>query len=433
MNILENNLSHISERWPVIFEQLLSEDISSAEVELVKDNELSIVYENIQVASSFDQKAEAIIQIKKIPSDSEELFLYGTGLGKLQEQLLLNNAIKTLNVVILNITLFKVALTHFTQVSWLKHPKVQLTLATHLQQVQTPFIALPAELVLADNASSRLRDKLCLALDSSFIESKKGKGNQELLIKIQNNLSFIKHDKDVSHFFKACDKRTFITCGAGPTLESHLSWLSNLPNRHDYFIVAVDASVKPLISSGVMPDLIVSIDPVADKLFQPSLIDSCLEIPLVYFPVLNGSFLDSWLGQRYISYSTGELYDVIDKKEPRGRLYSGGSVIHPAIDLCVKMGAKKLLLLGADFSFPEGKTHTHWQEDNSDESVHVAVQNSAHWVLNGLNERVPTLLNYRGYLRDLEDYISLIKGVEFYNGSKKGAAIRGTKIWSSFS
>ncbi|MFT6836134.1 MAG: hypothetical protein ACJA0H_002180, partial [Francisellaceae bacterium] len=44
---------------------------------------------------------------------------------------------------------------------------------------------------------------------------------------------------------------------------------------------------------------------------------------------------------------------------------------------------------------------------------------------------VPTLLSYRGYLRDLEDYIELIKGVDFYNGSSKGALIRGTKLWQT--
>jgi len=53
-------------------------------------------------------------------------------------------------------------------------------------------------------------------------------------------------------------------------------------------------------------------------------------------------------------------------------------------------------------------------------------------VLNGLNERVPTLLNYRGYLRDLEDYIALAKHVEFFNGSYKGAFIANTKIWPEF-
>lgn len=57
----------------------------------------------------------------------------------------------------------------------------------------------------------------------------------------------------------------------------------------------------------------------------------------------------------------------------KGRLYCAGSVIHPAIDLVVKMGANKILLLGADFSFLDGKNHTYWQEKSSGDAVHIAV------------------------------------------------------------
>ena len=48
------------------------------------------------------------------------------------------------------------------------------------------------------------------------------------------------------------------------------------------------------------------------------------------------------------------------------------------------------------------------------------------WVLDGHGRRVPSLPNLVGYLRDLERYIAHHSRVRFVNGSRDGAAIRGT-------
>lgn len=48
-----------------------------------------------------------------------------------------------------------------------------------------------------------------------------------------------------------------------------------------------------------------------------------------------------------------------------------------------------------------------------------------HWVLNGHGNRVPTSLAMRGFLRDLETFIERHPEVQFVNGSREGALIRG--------
>jgi len=221
-------------------------------------------------------------------------------------------------------------------------------------------------------------------------------------------------------------------CGAGPTLDNHLDWLKKESTKKGFVLVAVDAAVMSLSKVGIIPDIIVSIDPVAKKLLDCLDLSFYVNTPLVYFPVVKPSLLSLWQGPKYTAYSTGELYDEINNKYPRARLYCGGSVIHPAIDLSVKMGAKKIILLGADFSFPMGKTHAHWHNDELLDETHLAHNATNHWVINGKKERVATLLNYRGYLRDLEQYITLTKQVEFFNGSLEGAFIEGTTIWPEF-
>nr|WP_289846772.1 6-hydroxymethylpterin diphosphokinase MptE-like protein [Colwellia sp. E2M01] len=296
-------------------------------------------------------------------------------------------------------------------------------------KVSFPFIALPAELSLAEDDSSPLRDRICLALDHPFIEAKKGIKNEDILQAINNNIPFIERDNNVSDLFLTGNNKQYIVCGAGPTLEDHYQLLTQQNIRQQYILIAVDAAVLPLLNQGITPDIIVSIDPIAKKLFDDIDMGILKNIPLIYFPVVKPSLLSRWQGPRYTAYSTSKLYHDINNKHAKGRLYCGGSVIHPAIDLAVKMGAKNITFLGADFSFPGGKTHTHWVEDKSTKAAHVSSEKSPYWVLNSLNERVPTLLNYRGYLRDLEDYIALVTHVTFYNGSQRGALIKGTQLW----
>ena len=80
------------------------------------------------------------------------------------------------------------------------------------------------------------------------------------------------------------------------------------------------------------------------------------------------------------------------------------------------------MLLGADFGFPNNQTHATGQTIFNSE--HYA--ESSYWVLNGKGERISTMLNYRGYLRDLERYIQSQPQVNFINGSVEGAKIAGT-------
>lgn len=424
MNYLSNNLLTILKRWPEIADLLQTAHYDLSQVELVADKECSLVFDSIQIASSFDQVEEANIQISQITNDTDVVTLYGTGLGKVQQQLLLCDNLLTLNVVILNMALFKASLSYFDHLGWLQDPRINLLTPLHnnriTNQPTSMFIALPAELVLAENDSARLRDRICLALDSEFIEQSSGSKNKELVDKIDDNLAFINEDHDVCQLISSAQKSQYIICGAGPTLVEHFTWLKRPEIKAKYTLIAVDAAVQALYQEDIIPNIIVSIDPRAKTLFE----GFNEKVPLVYFPVVDGDFLINWPGERYVAYSTGALYHKINERLPKGRLYCGGSVIHPAIDLAVHMKAKKVVLLGADFSFPGEKSHAYWEEDRE----LVSAKSTQHWVLNAENVRVPTLLNYRGYLRDLEQYIELAKHVSFFNGSKKGALIAGTTI-----
>ena len=143
-------------------------------------------------------------------------------------------------------------------------------------------------------------------------------------------------------------------------------------------------------------------------------------VGLVYFPMVSPEVLLAWQGPRYGAYSASPLYEEVRGLLPRGELFSSGSVLHPAVDLAVKMGAGRVTLLGTDFAFIGEETHAGWPA-----GLLTPTNMPTHWVLNGHGQRVTTLLNFRSYLCDLERFIARHPEVSFFNTCRDGAWIDG--------
>jgi hypothetical protein len=149
---------------------------------------------------------------------------------------------------------------------------------------------------------------------------------------------------------------------------------------------------------------------------------------LVYLPMTDTSVLEDWQGKRYVGYSASPIYNQIRQQILRAELFVGGSVIHPAIDLAVKMGGSRITLFGADFAFPMNKTHAGWSDGQLGPQLGVA----KNWVLDGNGQRIKTQLNFRSYLCEVERYICGHPQVRFFNSSRAGAMIAGTTFNPEF-
>jgi len=73
------------------------------------------------------------------------------------------------------------------------------------------------------------------------------------------NLQGIATAPDVSVLDGIANGEPLVLCGAGPSLDRLLPTLRN--NRHRAWYVALDTSIRPLLAAGIVPDLVVSIDP----------------------------------------------------------------------------------------------------------------------------------------------------------------------------
>ncbi|MFP0196569.1 motility associated factor glycosyltransferase family protein [Pseudomonas sp. PHC1] len=421
------NAEVIERRWPALYARLLNEDSSAIEAELTQGLGSTLSIGGIQLTSRHDRVREAQIQAASLPADKPQLHVYGTGLGDLPTVLLERTGLERLYVHILNGALFALVLQLIDQREWLQDPRVELLYAGDLSDICTPFFALPAEMLLADDFNAKIRDRLVSEVHLSFNNREFDPQSPFIQQRLRDCLPVLLADDDVATLFGTCAGREIYVIGTGPTLEQHFERLAAIRARVERpLFICVDTAYRPLREHGVVPDYVVSIDQRISFRHLPS--EASDGIPLVYLPMSDPEVLRAWKGKRYGGYSASPVYAALREQYPRALLHMGGSVIHPAVDLAVKMGAARITLFGADFAFPMNKTHAGW----SDGDLGPSVNQARHWVRDGHGQRVSTQLNFRGYLCVLERYIASQPHVAFFNSSRAGAQIAGTGFNQEF-
>ncbi|MFJ2490895.1 motility associated factor glycosyltransferase family protein [Pseudomonas iridis] len=420
------NAEVLQRRWPALFERLMAEDSAAVQAELVQGLGSTLSVNGVQLTSRHDRTHEARVQAASL-ADKAQLHVYGTGLGDLPAVLLERAGLERLYVHILNGALFALVVQLLDQRHWLEDLRVELFYAGDLSDICTPFFALPAEMLLADDFNAKIRDRLVSEVHLSFNNREFDPQSPVIQQRLQDCLPVLLGDDDVAQLFGTCVDRDVYVIATGPTLEGHFERLAKVRAQAQRpLFICVDTAYRPLREHGVVPDLVVSIDQLISFRHLP--FEQSEGIPLVYLPMSDPEVLRAWKGKRYGGYSASPVYAALREEYPRGELHVGGSVIHPAVDLAVKMGATRITLFGADFAFPMNKTHAGWNDGELGPSVNQA----RHWVRDGHGQRVSTQLNFRGYLCVLERYIAAHPQVEFFNSSRAGALIAGTQFNQEF-
>lgn len=253
-------LNTIKNRWPHIHELLLT--CPQIQDELTSTATLSpaTIFNGIQLYSGFDRTREARMQASLIPEDAEEATIYGFVTEDLPLLLLNRNALKRINIILLNLSLTVALLNNISDVSWLKNNKVFLLYGGEESLPRFPFTVIPPCLQLADKASERIRDFIHLELSTLHINKKHAKDSVTYLrSRLKENITFIKQDKDVASLFGTQKNATILVAGAGPTISQTSELLAHLHKNH--VLIAVDAVLTPLVNKNILPDYTVTIDP----------------------------------------------------------------------------------------------------------------------------------------------------------------------------
>ena len=387
----------------------------------------TISVSGIQLSSRHDPEREAALQASHVAQFSE-IYLYGIGLGYLPESLLKRPRLRKLNIKVLNLSLFWLILSLRDQVSWIIDERVNISLASSDLDAQKPYFALHPDIFLADEHSQNIRNILYTSKCDHF-SKKQFKLNQSALLKrIQGNYIYLEKDNGVECLRDLTPDAEAIVVGAGPSLESNIAKIQAYQRKDPRsIIISVGTASNFLVKNGIVPEFVVVID--KDISVSHPLIanfSEMMETSLIYFPVVQSDFIKAWPGDRYAAYSESALFNGAKAVYPKGSLFSGGSVIHTAIDLARNLGCRNITLFGVDFAYSDNKTHAGHKVGKLTNYENIRPTNQANrWIKDGNGNNIPTHDSFISYLLELERYIKRHPGIKFWNSSKNGAFIRG--------
>ncbi|MFT5689873.1 MAG: hypothetical protein ACI8PQ_002721 [Planctomycetota bacterium] len=413
----------LAKRWSWVLDWIAAAD-EPEDAALLSDLPAEAIRINgVQLSGGFDPEGEANLQASLIPLDAPEATIYGLGEGWLARALLKRPQLKTLRVVPLSGTVAQLVFNHLPASDWLSDPRVELIDPCTESELRTPFSLSPAELILADSDGSRLRDLVLLELSTPFLHRRRAAQGVEIQERIAGNRAHLEADGDVRELDGAWTKARVHVIAAGPSLAESMVLLKERDPTEP--IVACDGALRSLVAEGITPDVVLSMD--MDREALLGLLDVPEEVmqkvTLIYDPVAHCDAVDGWTGVRLATYGSNEAYDDIKLEVPKGGLWNAGSVLHAAVDLAKRAGAAEVVLHGADFATPEGKSHVDgfaWQKNLPDRGPNGS------WVEAEDGTRLRTLPNLVGYLRDMERYISNNPELQFTNASS-GARIAGAE------
>lgn len=425
MDTFPHNRRILDRRWPGLWKRLQAAPSPRSIALSGGTPEQTLLIDGIQLSSAYHRRAEAARQATLIPVASSTAHLYGFALGDLARQLLTRRALHVLHVWIVSPATAYHSLLYFDHHDWLSDPRTRLGRVTEDSTLQRPFAASPACLRLAADHAVRIRDLVELELTKPYHQQHMDSLAGLFQSRLAENLRFCEADGDVRQLAGSrVGKRAAIAAG-GPTLAEQYEWLHT--HRTEIVLIAVSTALVPLQRAGIVPDVVVVIDHEPSQATHFSMADlpAFRETPLVYVPTVHEALLSQWPGPRLTAYLRTPHFAELREQIPKGSLFCSGTVTHSAVDLAVQMGCHEIVLLGADFCYPQQRSHV----DGAVFAAEIPVDSRAHhWVLNGHDDRVPSEINLCGYLRDLETYITGHPEVRFLKRGRDGAQVAGA-VW----
>jgi hypothetical protein len=213
-----------------------------------------------------------------------------------------------------------------------------------------------------------------------------------------------------------------IVVSGGASLDKNIEDIKKYKDKaKECFIITGSRTVDALIKNGIMPDMIVSVDPVyANYEMMKDHLD--LKVPLAFYEYSNRYLLKDYQGEKiFISLLFSH---TIKRMEHLKAVYCGGSVSHACIDIAVMLGCSPILLTGQDLAYTNQKHHADSATFAYDSTINYSPQMYVKDIYGNLIGTTATLDYFR---KNLELYISQYKDhkrVRFFNCSY-GAEIKG--------
>jgi len=257
------------------------------------------------------------------------------------------------------------------------------------------------------------------SLSSDVMQARKWRNN------IIYNLPYILNSPKIDDFFDEFSNIPAICVSAGPSLDKNINEIKTAKGKA--LIICVGTSLKPLLSVGVEPDIIVTMDGnyANYRHFKDLKINSN---SFLFSAFANNHFInEKWSskqaffnlnrnGSGWIEEMKGEYYPV----------KAGGTVSHCMVDIAVKMDANPIILVGQDLSYKNnGATHASQSTyGNKKNTIKDLIKTEG--IFGG---EVDTSKSFLTMIKYFENYFSKLDNkFKIINATEGGARISNTEV-----
>ena len=224
-----------------------------------------------------------------------------------------------------------------------------------------------------------------------------------------------------------------IVAGSGPSLDDSIPFILN--HRQKTVVAAVDSALIPLQTAGIIPDIVLSIDPQEEcarffeippankTLFCTSLLSPSSVFNKNYF--LRGLFETGHPLERFILGSFAEDIET-----------GGGSVTNVLLEMLIMNNPKRIILAGVDLGFPDNSRYVRGitfggvdKFASYENTIYKSIfESTCPPIKNNEGKMILTTYALNRYRICLEEVIASHPEIEFIQTSSRGAYINGTRF-----
>lgn len=225
----------------------------------------------------------------------------------------------------------------------------------------------------------------------------------------------------VDELFPVFKGKDVYIIAAGPSLDKNIQLLKNKPANS--IILAVGTIHRKLVNLGIKPDYTIIADALKIIMEQIENLEDN-SFPILILSTAYREIAMKNKGEKYLicQYDFKDAQDYANKNNLN--LYkSGGSVTTTALDVSIRLGASRIIFLGADMANTNNLTHA--TDTARRETMGVDGLIPVKSIDGGIVYSTRILSMYREWI---EKRIEETTNVEFIDATEGGAYIKGTRI-----
>lgn len=250
-----------------------------------------------------------------------------------------------------------------------------------------------------------------------------GTWGQRLNENIEHNLLQLIDSYSLTGLEEVCEDFPAIIVGAGPSLDKNVDELKKAKGKS--LILATDSAVRTLSAHGIVPDMIISVDPIKDEKYLGG--NDFEETPLLTSVHAGWKLVSAHKGKQFFenkadwhiqSYLTANdiVMPVFD---------TAGSVASTAYSFARFLNCRTIILVGMDLAYTNDKTHTEHStvahrtiEDIGDEESDIDIYGNS----------IRSSADMKSYKIWFEERIQKYPEIKIVDATEGGALIVGTEI-----